>query len=96
MKKHRDKPPQAVALQYDGIGAPRVTAKGTGEVAERILALARENRIPLHEDAALATLLSHIPLDDEIPANLYLAVARVIAFAYLVSGKMPPMAGSDG
>lgn len=79
----------AVALQYDGKGAPRITAKGTGLTAERILELAREHDIPLHEDPALVNLLSQVDLGQEIPPALYLAVAQVIAFAYLVSGKFP-------
>ncbi len=77
----------AVALRYDGKGAPRVAAKGEGEVAERILAIAREHGIPLREDADLLRLLSRIDLGEEIPASLYVAVAEVIAFAYRLSGK---------
>jgi flagellar biosynthesis protein len=80
----------AVALKYDGENAPRLTAKGRGELAERILALAEEHNVPLHEDVELAALLSQIPLGDEIPQALYRAIAEVIAFAYLLSGKRPP------
>ncbi|MEW8028391.1 MAG: EscU/YscU/HrcU family type III secretion system export apparatus switch protein [Candidatus Thiodiazotropha sp.] len=83
-------PDLAIALKYDGENAPRLTAKGRGELADRILALADEHAIPLHEDAELAALLSQIPLGDEIPESLYRAVAEVIAFAYLLSGKLPP------
>lgn len=83
-------PEQAVALRYDGAGAPRVNAKGRGKTAERILAIAREHGIPLYEDPDLITLLSRLDLGDEIPRSLYLAVAEVIAFAYRVSGKRPP------
>lgn len=86
------KPPPyrtAVALNYSGRGAPRVTAKGKGIVAEEILVLAREHNIPLREDAALAGLLARIELGDEIPEKLYRAVAEVIAFAYRLSGKRP-------
>lgn len=79
----------AVALHYSGHGAPRVTAKGKGIVADEILALAREHNIPLREDAALAGLLARIELGDEIPEKLYRAVAEVIAFAYRLSGKQP-------
>ena len=88
----RDPPatPVAVALRYDGTGAPRVTAKGHAEVAERIVALAREHGVTLHEEAALAAVLARIPLGDEIPEALYRAVAEVIAFAYLLSGRWPP------
>ena len=74
----------------DGDGAPKVTAKGVGELADQILTVARDNDIPLHEDAVLTDVLSRVELDGEIPAALYLAVAEVIAFAYLVSGKTPP------
>jgi flagellar biosynthesis protein len=88
MNKQSDKPAIAVALQYDGKNAPRVTAKGEDEIAERIRALALENDIPLHEDSVLAYVLSQIDLGEEIPRNLYLAVAEVIAFAYLLSGKV--------
>ena len=83
-------PDLAIALKYDGENAPRLTAKGRGELADRILALADEHAVPLHEDAELAVLLSQIPLGDEIPESLYRAVAEVIAFAYLLSGKLPP------
>jgi flagellar biosynthesis protein len=77
----------AVALQYNGQGAPCVTAKGKGVVAEEILARAREHNVPLRADAALVGLLARIELGDEIPEKLYAAVAEVIAFAYRLSGK---------
>ena len=80
--------PSAVALHYDGKGAPRVTAKGRGLVAENILALAQQHGIPLREDPDLVNLLARLDLGDEIPAALYVAVAEVIAFAYRVSGKV--------
>lgn len=80
----------AIALRYDGQNAPRITAKGSGHVADRILGLADEHGIPRQEDPDLASLLSQIPLGDEIPEALYRAVAEVIAFAYLLSGKRPP------
>ncbi|MGE3773558.1 MAG: EscU/YscU/HrcU family type III secretion system export apparatus switch protein [Gammaproteobacteria bacterium] len=79
--------PLAVALRWEGDGAPRVTAKGRGEVAERILALAREHKVPLREDRALVAVLSKVELDRQIPPGLYKAVAEVIAFAYALQGK---------
>ncbi|MGX2041097.1 EscU/YscU/HrcU family type III secretion system export apparatus switch protein [Methylocaldum sp. MU1018] len=82
-------PDIAVALNYDGENTPRVTAKGKGAVAERIIDLARRHDIPLHTDAGLANVLAQVPLGDEIPRELYLAVAEVIAFAYSLSGKTP-------
>ncbi|GAB6068079.1 EscU/YscU/HrcU family type III secretion system export apparatus switch protein [Methylothermus subterraneus] len=77
----------AVALHYDGTAAPQVVAKGQGELAERIVAKAQEHAVPLHRDPQLAKLLVQIPLGEEIPRELYVAVAEVIAFAYWLSGK---------
>ncbi len=81
------RPPLAVALHYSGSGAPRVVAKGGGDVAERIIETAREHNVPLQEDAALASALSRLDLGREIPRELYVAVAHVLAFAWAVTGK---------
>jgi len=83
-------PESVVALLYDGGNAPKVTAKGRGKVAEEILELAKQHGIPLEKDPELTEILSQIPLGDEIPESLYLAIAEVISFAYLISGKRPP------
>jgi flagellar biosynthesis protein len=72
--------PVAVALEYDGQAAPRVTAKGGGEVAERIVETAREHGVPIEDNAILAEALSAVELDDHIPQELYQSVAQVIAF----------------
>ncbi len=77
----------AVALRYDGKHAPKVTAKGEGFTAQEILAIAEKHGIPLQNAPELAKVLAHIPLGDEIPEQLYLAVAEVIAFAYFLNGK---------
>ncbi|MES9903820.1 MAG: EscU/YscU/HrcU family type III secretion system export apparatus switch protein [Sedimenticola sp.] len=82
-------PELAVALNYDGKNAPRVTAKGRGKLADEILKLAEESGIPLEQDSELATILAQIPLGEEIPEALYRAIAEVIAFAYLLTGKRP-------
>lgn len=91
MKKNSAPPPRAVAIHYDGSRAPTVIATGKGEVARQILAIAEKHKIPLHEDPELIELLSKLDLGDEIPENLYRAVAQVIAFTYFLSGKMPPL-----
>ena len=72
----------AVALRYEpGTGAPRVVAKGAGHVAARIRALAAEKRVPMVEDIPLARALhAACDLGQEIPGDLYLAVARILAF----------------
>ena len=79
---------QAVALHYSGRGAPRVVAKGGGAVADNIIATARAHGVPLDEDAALAGALSRVDLGREIPRELYVAVAQVLAFAWSISKKI--------
>jgi flagellar biosynthetic protein FlhB len=72
----------AVALKYDpSKGAPRVVAKGSGEVAAKLRALAEENRVPMVQDIPLARALhASCELGQEVPAQLFTAVARVLAF----------------
>jgi len=70
----------AVALKYDQVGAPKVVATGRGLVGERIIAAAREHGVPLTENAPLAQALSTLELETEIPEQLYVAVAEVLAF----------------
>lgn len=79
----------AVALKYDREkdNAPTVTGKGARLMADQILKIADEHDIPIYKDPELVKMLSQIPLGDEIPQELYLAVAEVIAFAYGLSGK---------
>lgn len=79
----------SVALEYDGENTPTVTAKGVGDLADKIIEAARQHNIPLHEDKALVEILAQLELGDEIPDNLYRAVAEVIAFAYILRGKFP-------
>jgi flagellar biosynthesis protein len=79
----------AVALKYDGNNAPKVTAKGEGVTAEQILELAEKHGIPLQNEPELARILAHVPLGEEIPQELYIAVAEVISFAYFIAGKTP-------
>ena len=79
----------AVALNYDGKSAPKVTASGTDKVAEEIVRIAKENDIHLHDDPVLARMLATLELGTEIPRELYLLIAEVIAFAYYLEGKQP-------
>jgi flagellar biosynthesis protein len=71
-------------LKYDAAteNAPKVIAKGRGLVAEKIMALAREQGIPMREDPDLVHLLTQIDLDQEIPPSLYKVVAELLAFVY--------------
>lgn len=89
MKNTINPPDIAVALKYDGTNAPTITAKGRGELAREIIELAKQHDIPLDTEPELVKLLSSIPLGDQIPEELYTAVAEVIAFAYMLSDKVP-------
>ncbi|MDU9389229.1 EscU/YscU/HrcU family type III secretion system export apparatus switch protein [Pseudomonas sp. zfem002] len=85
----RKTPRQAIALSYDGAQAPTLTAKGDEELAEAILALAREHEVPIYENAELVRLLARMELGDSIPEALYLTIAEIIAFAWQLKGKVP-------
>ena len=80
-------PKFAIALEYDGKQAPRVTAKGHDEIANQILRLAHEADVPIHLDRELALVLDQIDLGDHVPEALYVVIAEILAFAYQISGK---------
>ncbi|MCT9822946.1 EscU/YscU/HrcU family type III secretion system export apparatus switch protein [Pseudomonas sp. Y39-6] len=82
-------PRQAIALKYDGQQAPTLTAKGDDALAEAILKLARENEVPIYENAELVKLLARMELGDSIPEELYRTIAEIIAFAWTLKGKFP-------
>ena len=78
---------RATALRYEGAGAPKVVATGRGRIAERIVERAREAGVAIREDAALAEALAGLDLGREIPEELYLAVAEVLAWAYSLDAE---------
>ena len=78
----------AVALRYEAPGAPKVVASGRGLVGERIIAAAQAHGVPLTQNAPLAEALSTLELETEIPEQLYVAVAEVLAFL-LKTSKAP-------
>jgi flagellar biosynthesis protein len=84
------KSPLAVALSYEKPHAPRVVAKGRGEIGQAIIDAAREHGVPLEHHPALAEALSHVELDDEIPEALFRAVAIVIGYVLRRSGQIGP------
>ena len=91
-ESYGQRPPKrqaAAALQYnpEQDSAPRVIASGQGKMAEQILALAKEHGIPVYDDPVLASALAEVKLGEEIPPELYLVVAEVLAYLYRVSGK---------
>ncbi len=83
------RPKKAVALKYKPLrdNAPKVAAKGTGLVAEKIIAVARKQGIPVKDDPDLIEVLSGLDLDREIPPELYVVVAELLAFVYSLNRK---------
>ena len=75
----------AVALHYDRKGAPRVIAKGKGTIGAKIIEVAKANDIPIEENEVLAGALSNVEIGDEIPTELYKAVAEVLSFVLRLS-----------
>lgn len=83
MKKEREAD-KALALRYKRgqDSAPKVTAKGRGVLAEKIIAIAQQNNIPIKQDKALLDALYRLEINEEIPEELYRVVAEVLAFVY--------------
>jgi flagellar biosynthesis protein len=79
--------PVAVALHYERPNVPRVTAKGQGEIAQKILELARAHNVPIEENEVLAAALAQVELDHEIPENLFRAVAEVLGYILRMSKR---------
>lgn len=77
-------PGRAVALGYDPatMASPQVVATGQGEIAERIIALARQHGVPIKEDPDLVAVLAALDVGSAIPPELYQAIAEVLAFVY--------------
>jgi len=86
MKRERRK---AAALRYDSErdSAPKIVAKGSGKVAEKIIEIARQYNIPIKDDPELAEILSTLDIYQEIPPELYKAVAEILAFIYRMTNR---------
>lgn len=80
---------RAVALEYGLRDTPVLSASGSGEVAERIIAEARRLGVYITSDPQLVSLLGQLDLDQEIPEELYAAVAAVLSWAYWLRGMVP-------
>ena len=80
---------RAVAMAYSSEdGAPRVVAKGSGISAEAIISLANESGVYVHQSPELVNLLMQVDLDNEIPPELYQAVAEILAWLYSLDQSM--------
>ena len=86
-----DPKPLAVALRYARPRAPRVVASGRGDIGQAIIAAAKAHGVPLEQNPALAEALAQVPLDNEIPEELYRAVATVIAFVLRTVKRAPEL-----
>lgn len=73
---------QAIALEYDPNedNAPKVIATGQGALADRIIEMAKDNKVPVHKDSKLANTLSRLEIGQEIPPELYEVVAEILVF----------------
>ncbi len=88
MTDRPDTPREAAALRYDaGDAAPRLVASGRGQIAERIIAAAREAGVPVRSDPGLARALSALDLGTEVPEAMYRAVAETLAWAYRLDAE---------
>ncbi len=87
MNRHKKKNTIAATIEYDNKrdAAPKVTAKGRGLVAEKIIKVAMEHNIPIKRDPALVQILSRLDIDEQIPSELYKAIAEILAFVYSVN-----------
>ncbi|MCW8092821.1 EscU/YscU/HrcU family type III secretion system export apparatus switch protein [Alteromonas sp. ASW11-130] len=88
----KDKNKRAIGLKYGNTGdkqAPLVIAKGFGDLADEIIALAEKSGVLIHEDPHLSEALATLDLGQEIPEALYFVIAELIAYSYVLQGKMP-------
>jgi flagellar biosynthesis protein len=80
---------KAVALRYipDQDRAPKVTAKGSGILAQKIIELAQKHGVPIKEDPALIQILAQLDFYQEIPPSVYVVVAEILAFIYSMNNR---------
>ena len=83
------KPLEALALEYGRNKTPRVTAKGEGDLAKRIVEEAKKHGIYVAEDPQLLSLLTRLDVGDEIPQDMYTAVAVILSWVYWLKGMRP-------
>ncbi len=95
--KKRDIHKSAVALKYKPPedSAPKVTAKGRGVIAERIIEEALKHDIPLKEDPDLIQILSLLDIGEDIPPSVYKVVAEILAFVYSLNNRFEEVQGQD-
>lgn len=92
----RKGPKSAIALGYDKVKdqAPRIIATGRGEVAAAILAAAGEHGVPVHTDHPLAEALVRLEIGQQVPPELYAAIAEVLAFLWHLEQEQAAKGGT--
>ncbi len=79
---------RAAALRYTGGGSPEIVASGAGPLAERIVEHAARAGVPVRQDPALAEALASLAVGDQVPEELWTAVAQVLVWAYGLEGRI--------
>lgn len=92
-----NRPFRAVALHYDPqpLATPSVVAAGQGGVARQILAAARAAGVDIVEDPDLMEVLGRLPVGEDIPPELFQAVAEILAFLYRINGRYSVAEGGE-
>lgn len=94
-KKAKTKSAVGLKYQQDHVQAgeksqaPTIIAKGFGELADEIIALAKDSGVLIHEDPYLSDFLATLDLGQEIPEQLYHVIAELISFSYVLQDKFP-------
>ena len=85
----KSKKQSAIALKYSPpeISVPKIAAKGSGEIAKKIIELAKKYNIPIKQDPDLVQILYQLDLNQEIPPSAYKVVAEILAFVYSLNNK---------
>ena len=84
LNNNKKSPEKAVALKYQPRKdhAPKIIATGKGKIAEKIVKIAKEHNIYIHDDPDLVEMLAQLDLNEEIPTDLYIVVSELLAFVY--------------
>ena len=93
-EKNDEKQKTAVTLEYiPGETAPQIIASGKGHIADKIIEVAKDKNVPIHEDEKLAGTLSKLEIGDYIPEELYGVVAEVLVMVDRAENKVPRKRG---
>lgn len=89
MTDKNSKNQKALSLVYDGFNAPEIAIKGYNDLADQIIEHAKKHNLLIHKDKVLFERLEQLAIGEKIPPNMYVVIAELIAFSYLLQGKFP-------